>query len=109
MLLMGLIRIRPDCECHIRTIVRVLEEDKGSFAAAAGISAIIFKGSSQSFSAPVNITTIQRLPHCVEFIEILCIEQSACHLTSSDGRSCYYLTDSKCILSIDRGLLQQTL
>lgn len=109
MLLMGLIRIRPDCECNIRTIVRVLEEDKRSFAAAA-ISAIIFKGSSsQSFSGPVNITTIQRLPHCVEFIEILCIEQSACHLTSSDGRSCYYLTDSKCILSIDRGLLQQTL
>lgn len=64
MLLMGLIRIRSDCECNIRTIVPVLEEDKRSFAAV--ISAIIFKGSyAQSFSAPVNII-IQRLPHCVE-------------------------------------------
>lgn len=49
MLWMGLIRIRSDRDCTIRTIVTVSEEDKRSFAAVV-ISAIIFKDScSQSF------------------------------------------------------------
>lgn len=43
------------------------------------------------------------------FLEIFCIKQAACHLISTDGRSCYYWTDSKGSFSIDRGLLQQTM